>query len=128
MNIQAGLLYTEHDEWVQVDGDVITVGITDFAQDQLGEIVHVELPAVGRRVAAGDAVCEVESVKAVAEVYAPVGGEVIAVNDQLDGGEDAINSDPYGNGWIVKLKLTGSVDNPDLLDAAAYTAHVDARA
>ncbi|HMV65840.1 MAG TPA: glycine cleavage system protein GcvH [Myxococcota bacterium] len=121
MNIQAGLLYTEHDEWVQVDGDVITVGITDFAQDQLGEIVHVELPAVGRRVAAGDAVCEVESVKAVAEVYAPVGGEVIAVNDQLDGGEDAINSDPYGT-WMFRIRADAAPAG--LLDSDAYRAKI----
>lgn len=123
MNIQAGLLYTEHDEWVQVDGDVITVGITDFAQDQLGEIVHVELPAVGRRVAAGDAVCEVESVKAVAEVYAPVGGEVIAVNEELVSQPELLNSDPYGAGWIVKIRVAQGVGA--LMSAEAYEKYVD---
>lgn len=121
MNIQDGLLYTEHDEWVKVDGDVVTVGITDFAQDQLGEIVHIELPDVGLQVAAGDRVCEVESVKAVAEVYTPVGGEVIEVNEALSGAEDQINDDPYG-AWMFRIRATSAPVG--LLDAEGYRGKV----
>lgn len=121
MNIPNDLLYTDHDEWVRVEGDTVTVGISDYAQDQLGELVHVELPSVGKKVAAGDAVCEVESVKAVAEIYAPVAGEVVAVNSALEDAAEAINNDPYGS-WIYKLKVSSAPSG--LLDASAYKAKV----
>jgi glycine cleavage system H protein len=123
MNVPAGLLYTAHDEWIRREGDVITVGITDFAQDALGELVHVELPDVGREIAAGDAVAEVESVKAVAEVYSPVSGEVIEVNTELDGAEDSINSDPYG-AWLFKVRVSDASGFDGLLDATAYAAKI----
>jgi len=121
MNIPDDLLYTDHDEWVRVDGNVLTIGISDYAQDQLGELVHVELPEVGAELAAGDMACEVESVKAVAEVYAPVAGKVIEVNESLEDEAEKINEDPYG-AWILKLESAESVDG--LLDAAAYKAKV----
>jgi len=122
MNFPADLKYTAHDEWARVAGDELTLGITDFAQDALGDLVHVEFPKVGARFKAGDAVCEVESVKAVASVYSPVEGEVIAVNEALDGSEETINRDPYGEGWLVKLKVTSSAGLSSLLDLAAYQA------
>jgi glycine cleavage system H protein len=117
MKIPDNLQYTDHDEWVRLEGDVIVVGITDYAQDQLGELVHVELPQVGKRVKAGDVVCEVESVKAVAEIYSPAAGEVIAVNEVLEDAAEQLNKDPYGS-WIYKLR----VDAPPsgLMDPAAY--------
>ncbi len=121
MNIPANLQYTDHDEWVSVDGDLVTVGITAYAQDQLGELVHVELPAVGKKVKAGDVVCEVESVKAVAEIYAPATGEVVEVNEALGDAAEQINSDPYGS-WIYRLRVSGAPSG--LLDAAAYSKKV----
>lgn len=121
MKIPENLKYTDHDEWVLTEGDTIVVGITDFAQDQLGELVHVELPSVGKKVEAGKVVCEVESVKAVAEIYAPASGEVVAVNKALEDAAEQINSDPYGS-WIYKLKV--SAPPAGLLDAAAYKAKV----
>ena len=117
--------YTDHDEWVKLDGDVVTLGITNFAQDALGELVYIELPDEGAPFEAGDAICEVESVKAVAEVFTPVAGTVIAVNDALDGAENTVNEDPHGEGWLVKLRAVDPVlDN--CMDAAAYSAKVSA--
>jgi glycine cleavage system H protein len=125
MNLPNDLKYTEHDEWIRVDGDVVTLGISDYAQDQLGELVHVELPSVGTTFSAGDAACEVESVKAVAEVFTPVTGEVIAVNEALDGAEDTINRDPYGDGWLIRLRIDDPGELDRLLDVAAYRAKID---
>jgi glycine cleavage system H protein len=121
MNIPSDLRYTSHDEWVRIEGDLLTVGITDFAQDQLGDIVHVELPAIGKKVNREQVVCELESVKAVAEIYAPAAGEVVEVNKALEDATDTINRDPYGS-WIYKLKVSAAPT--DLLDAAAYKAKV----
>ncbi|MCB9688521.1 MAG: glycine cleavage system protein GcvH [Alphaproteobacteria bacterium] len=121
MNIPANLQYTNDDEWVTVEGDIVTVGITDYAQDQLGDLVHVELGEVGRTVAKDEAVCEIESVKTVAEVKAPVAGEVIEVNAALADAAEQINSDPYGS-WIFKLRV--SAPPTGLLDAAAYQAKI----
>ena len=113
--------YTEHDEWVKWDGDVLRVGITDFAQDQLGELVHVELPAVGATVATGEEVCEVESVKAVAELYAPVAGEVVEVNAALEDDAEAINTAPYAS-WIFALRPKDPREVEGLMTASAYAA------
>jgi glycine cleavage system H protein len=121
MNVPANLQYTSHDEWVKVEGDLVTVGITDYAQDQLGELVHVELPTVGKHVAAGDVVCEVESVKAVAEIYSPVAGSVVEVNTALDDGAEAINKDPYGS-WIYKVRATAAATG--LMSAAEYSKKI----
>lgn len=119
-NIPDDLLYTEHDEWVrQEKGDIVAIGITDYAQDALGEIVHVEVPEVGDEVEADASVCEVESVKAVAEIYAPVSGEIIAVNEELDDEPEGINKNPYG-AWIFKIKLSDPDELSNLMDAAAY--------
>lgn len=124
MNFPNDLRYTDHDEWVRVEGDTIVLGISDFAQDALGELVHVELPAVGKKVAAGAEICEVESVKAVAAVYSPVTGEVVAVNDDLDGNEGTVNTDPYGAGWLVKIRISDRAELERTLDVAAYQAKV----
>jgi glycine cleavage system H protein len=113
--------YTKSHEWARPEADgTVTVGITDHAQEALGELVYVELPAVGTALDAGQQFGVVESVKAVSDVYAPVAGEVVAVNDALADAPQTINSDPYGEGWILRLRPTGSLDG--LLDAAAYDA------
>lgn len=121
MNIPEDLRYTAEHEWVRAgDGGTVRVGITDFAQDALGDIVYVQLPEVGSAVAAGDSFGEVESTKSVSEIYAPVGGEVVARNDDVIDAPDTINTDPYGAGWLVEIRLTDSADLDGLLDAAAY--------
>jgi glycine cleavage system H protein len=114
------LQYSRTHEWVRVDGGLALVGITDYAQEQLGEVVYVELPEVGRSVDAGEEIGTLESVKAVSEVVSPVAGEVIAVNEQLTSEPNLVNEDPYGDGWLVKI--SGSADE-ELLDAAAYQKH-----
>jgi len=126
MNFPSELKYTEHDEWVHIDGDLLTVGITDYAQDALGDLVHVELPGAGEHFTAGDVLCEVESVKAVAEVYAPADGEVVEVNEGLDGEEEIVNEDPYGEGWLVRMKVDDPAQLDGLMDAAAYEEKVAA--
>lgn len=126
MNVPADLKYTDHDEWVRVEGNIVTLGISDFAQGELGELVHVELPEVGESFAAGDAACEVESVKAVAEVYTPVAGSVVEINGELEDSEETINEDPYGAGWLIKIEAEDLGPIEALLDAAAYTAKIDA--
>ena len=126
MNVPADLKYTDHDEWVRVEGNIVTLGISDFAQGELGELVHVELPEVGESFAAGDAACEVESVKAVAEVYTPVAGTVVEVNGELEDSEETINEDPYGAGWLIKIEAEDLGPIDALLDPAAYTAKIDA--
>jgi len=124
MNIPTDLLYTAHDEWVRVDGDTLTLGITDFAQSELGDLVYVELPEVGAELAAADVACEVESVKAVAEVYAPVAGTVSAVNPAVDDEAEIVNTDPYGAGWLLKLTVPAGTDLSGLMSAEAYAAKV----
>ena len=124
MNVPDNLRYTESHEWVRRESDgTVTIGITDHAQQALGDLVYVELPAVGRTLAARDAAAVVESVKAASDVYAPVAGEVIAVNEALSGAPEQVNADPYG-AWLFKLRPAdaGAVDG--LLDAARYTATV----
>ncbi len=115
----AGRLYTKSHEWLTVDGKSVTVGITDFAQSQLGDVVFLELPKQGRKLGAGESFGVVESVKAASDLYAPVSGRVAAVNEQLAAKPELINSDPYGDGWILKLDLTGDLPS-DLMDEAAY--------
>jgi glycine cleavage system H protein len=112
------LFYARSHEWARVEDDAVVVGITHYAQDQLGEVVYVELPDVGLGVGAQDELGTLESVKAVAEFVSPVGGEVIEVNDRLAEEPNLINDDPFGEGWLVKI--TGSVEGEDLLDAEAY--------
>src|SRR6202162_4828931 len=111
--------YTKTHEWISVDGKVVTVGITDFAQAQLGDVVFMELPAAGRKLAARESFGVVESVKAASDLYSPVAGRITAVNDKLAAHPELINSDPYGDGWILKLELAGELP-ADLMDEAAY--------
>jgi glycine cleavage system H protein len=116
-------LYTSDHEWLRVEGDVATVGITDYAQQQLGDVVFAELPKVGRQIKKGEAAAVVESVKAASDVYAPVSGEVIAANDALAGEPGLINSDAGGKGWFFKIKLANTSELDGLMDEAAYKAH-----
>jgi glycine cleavage system H protein len=111
--------YTKTHEWVTVDGKTVTVGITDFAQAQLGDVVFLELPSLGRKLVVRESFGVVESVKAASDLYAPVAGKISAVNDKLTTKPELINSDPYGEGWILKLELAGDLPS-DLLDEAAY--------
>jgi len=116
--------YSKTHEWVTVDGKHVTVGITDFAQSQLGDVVFLELPKPGRKLEAGEAFGVVESVKAASDLYSPVAGRVTAVNDLLAAKPELINSDPYGDGWILKVELSGQL--PELLDEAAYKQFAEA--
>jgi glycine cleavage system H protein len=116
------LRYSKEHEWVRLDGDVATVGISDFAQDQLGDVVFVELPEVGKAVTAGAEAAVVESVKAASEVYAPVSGEVVAVNDALGTRPELVNSDPTGEGWFMKIRIGDTAELDALMDEAAYAA------
>lgn len=121
MQVKSDCFYTKNDEWVLIEGDVATVGLTDYAQDALSDIVFVELTAgIGDTIAAEDQIATVESIKAVSDVYAPVAGEVIALNDAVSDSPELINQDPFGAAWLVKLK--GSFDTSALMDAAAYEA------
>ena len=120
--VPSELHYTESHEWLRIEGDVVTVGITDFAQDALTEVVWVELAEVGTSVGAMEPCASVESVKSVSEIYAPVGGEVIESNATLEDSPERINEDPYGDGWIFRIRTVGGSGAEGLLDAAAYTA------
>ncbi len=120
MSIPSDLKYTESHEWVRIEGDVATVGITDFAQDQLGDVVFVDMPEVDTDVAKGDSIAEVESTKTVSDIYAPVSGTVVAVNEDLDGDEEQVNKDPYGKGWLFRIQLSNSGEVAALLDDVAY--------
>ena len=120
----SGLKYSKEHEWVRVDGDVATVGISDYAQDQLGDVVYVELPEVGRRVAQNEEAAVVESVKAASEVYAPVSGEVVEVNRALEDDPALVNGDPTGEGWFLKLRLSAPGELDGLMDEAAYADFV----
>jgi glycine cleavage system H protein len=121
--VPADLKYTAEHEWVRIsDGSqTVRVGITDYAQEALGDVVYVSLPEVGAKVSAGSACGEVESTKSVSDLYAPVTGTVTARNDALDNQPELINSDPYGEGWIIEIDLEGDGGRDDLLDAAAYS-------
>lgn len=121
------LKYTAEHEWIAVDGDVATVGITDYAADKLGDVVFVDLPNVDAGVTAGQVCGEIESTKSVGELYAPLTGDVVAVNDAVVDDPSLVNADPYGDGWLLKLKVTAS-DVEGLLDRAAYVALTDADA
>lgn len=123
----AELRYAETDEWFAVDGDVVTIGITDYAQDQLNDIVYVEFKDAGDSVAAGDSFGEVESVKAASELYSAVNGEIIEVNAALEDSPEVVNADPFGAGWMVKIRTGDLSSLGGLMDAAAYDAYCDSR-
>ena len=116
--------YSKDHEWVRLDGDVATIGISGYAQEQLGDVVYVELPAPGKTVAAGDEACTVESVKAASEVYAPLAGEVVEVNGALNDDPAKVNADPEGDGWFLKLKVSDKAPFAALMDQAAYAEYV----
>jgi glycine cleavage system H protein len=119
-NIPGDLRYTAEHEWVAVTEGRVRVGITDFAQDSLGDIVFVSLPAVGEKVDKGASLGEIESTKSVSDLYAPVAGRVVARNDALETAPETINRDPYGSGWLVELEVDGELDLSELLDATSY--------
>jgi glycine cleavage system H protein len=117
--------YTQEHEWIRLEGGVATIGITDYAQQQLGDVVYVELPTVGKKVTKGGDMAVVESVKAASEVYAPIAGEIVAVNDALTATPALVNSSPDGEGWFTKLKPDNVGDLKELMDEAAYKKFVD---
>ena len=120
MNIPETLKYTKDNEWVALHGDVATVGITDFAQSELGDIVFVDIPTVGETLAQGEKFGDIEAVKTVAEAYMPMSGEVLEQNEELDGAPELVNSDPYGQGWMIKIKCSDLSEFDKLLSADQY--------
>ena len=126
MNIPADLKYTQDHEWVRVEGDVAVVGITDFAQGELGDVVFVEIETEGEELAKGETFGTVEAVKTVSDLFMPVGGEVAEVNEALADDPELVNKDPYGEGWMIKLKMSDAAELGDLMDAAAYKAMIEA--
>lgn len=123
-NVPEDLVYTKEHEWARIDGAEVVVGITDYAQDQLGDVVFVSLPEPGAEVTAGQAFGEVESTKSVSDVYSPVSGRVVAKNDEVEQKPELVNDDPYGAGWLVRIDA-GEAPLAGLLDAASYRAHVE---
>ena len=120
------LYYTKEHIWVKIEGDVATVGITDFAQSQLGDVVFIDLPEVERDVESGEVIATVESIKAVSEIYAPLSGKVISVNEDLGNEPSLINSDPYGDGWICDIQIKDLTEIEDLMTSEDYRAYLDA--
>ena len=125
MHIPENLKYTSDHEWVMVESDKAKVGITDYAQDALGDVVFVDIPEVGKRVVVGETVTEVESTKSVSDIYAPLEGEIIEINHDLDGSPELLNGDPYGEGWIFILQLDEAASTENLLSANEYRELVD---
>ena len=125
MDVPDDLRYSVDHEWVRVEGDAVRIGITDYAQDALGDVVFVDLPLVGAAVEAGDSLSEIESTKAVSDVYAPVDGDVVEANAALVDTPELLNRDPYGDGWICLLRPSAAAALPDLLDATAYRTLIE---
>ncbi|HJL75942.1 MAG: glycine cleavage system protein GcvH [Acidimicrobiales bacterium] len=126
MNVPGELRYSADHEWVRVeDGGRVRIGITDYAQDALGDVVFIDLPSVGATVATGAVFGEVESTKSVSELFAPLSGLVVAVNDDLEAAPESVNDDPYGDGWICELELADAAELDDLMDPAAYSALIE---
>lgn len=126
MNLPENLKYTKDHEWVEVNGDVVTVGITDFAQGELGDIVYVEVETEGESLSSGETFGTVEAVKTVSDLFMPVSGEVLEFNEELEDNSELINKDPYGKGWIVKIKLGNTSELDELLSAEDYKAMLEA--
>ena len=126
MNVPNDLRYTESHEWVRRDADgTVTIGITDHAQTALGDLVYVELPAVGRKLAAREAAAVVESVKAASEIFAPVSGEVVEINETLAEKPELINTDPYGDGWMIRVRMSDATELDDLMNAEEYEEYCE---
>jgi glycine cleavage system H protein len=123
MNFPADLRYTKEHEWVKLEGDIATVGITDFAQGELGDIVYVEIETVGQTLAQDEIFGSVEAVKTVSDLFLPIAGEVLEVNDALNNTPELVNSDPYGEGWMIKMKVANVADIESLMDVDTYKAH-----
>jgi len=126
MEFPTGLRYSQEHEWVAVDGDIATIGITDYAQEQLGDVVYVELPTVGKVLNKDDTFGVVESVKAVSDIYAPVGGTVTETNADLPNAPELVNADPYGKAWMIRVRLSNPQEVNEMMDAAAYQKFVEA--
>jgi len=126
MNIPENLKYSKEHEWVRVDGDIAYVGITDFAQSELGDIVFVEIDTVGDTIDADEIFGTIEAVKTVSDLFMPVGGEVLELNDKLEDDPELVNTDPYGDGWLIKVKMTDASQLDHLMDAAAYGEMINA--
>ena len=124
MDFPKELKYTKTHEWVKKDGDVYIAGVSEYAQKEISDVVYVELPDVGREATAAKGICVVESVKAAFDIYSPISGKVVKVNDALEGDPALVNSDPYGEGWIVKLEGTDESEMNGLMDSAAYAEYV----
>ncbi len=124
MNFPANLRYTKDHEWVSIEGDIATIGITEFAQSELGDIVYVEVDTIGKSLASGDVFGTVEAVKTVSDLFLPVSGSITELNPALAGAPELVNTDPYGEGWMVKMKVNNPADVEALMDAAAYEAVV----
>ena len=127
MEFPAELRYSDHDEWARVEEDEVVTGITDYAQDQLSDIVYVELPEVGDQFDKGEPYGVVESVKAASDVYMPASGEIVAVNSELEDTPEIVNEDPYGRGWFVRIRPVDLADLDELMDSEAYRAHVETK-
>lgn len=124
MNFPDNLLYSKDHEWVRIEGDLAVVGITDFAQSELGDIVFVDVSSVGKTLNAGDVFGSIEAVKTVSDLFMPIAGEIMEFNTALSNNAEAVNKDPYGEGWIIKVRPAAGADTSHLLDAAAYRALV----
>jgi len=120
MNVPENLKYTKNHEWALIDGDTATIGITDYAQHELGDIVYIELPQIGDTFNRGDSIGTIEAVKTVSDIYAPVSGEVIEINETLGDASELVNKDPFGDGWVVKVKMSDPADEDTLLSAEEY--------
>ena len=127
-NIPENLRYSKDHEWILVDGDVAAIGITDYAQHSLGDVVYIDMPRVGDKFGAHEAFGSVESVKAVSEVFTPIGGEVTEVNDGLNDTPEKVNSDPYGDAWFIKIKMDNPLEADGMLSSAEYEEYLEASA
>ena len=126
MNIPENLLYTEDHEWIKVDGDFAYIGVTDYAQNELGDIVFVEVETVDEDLDKGEAFGTIEAVKTVSDLFMPISGTVVEFNENLESDPESINKDPFGDGWIVKIRFSDASELDDLLDATAYTKNIEA--
>lgn len=125
MNIPDHLLYTDEHEWADYTNDEVTIGITDYAQSQLGDIIFIEFPEVGKEISAGDTLGEIEAVKTVSELYAPISGKITAINNELDNSPETVNLDPYGDGWIVKVSPSNPDEKDKLMNFLSYKEFVE---